>query len=109
MGAEIATGWVPKREPYMPLPAEPHLPAVYDDADVHAFRQLNMGTADAVQQRRCMEWIAFASGYTGPSYLPGGEDGSRAAAHAEGKRWLMIQIARIASARTRNQSDSEQG
>jgi len=102
----IPTGWQPKREAWMPLPPEPHLPAPWDDADAEAFKRLNLGTASPEQQQRAMHWLVFASGFTGPSYVPGDP---YAAGHGEGKRWLMIQIDRMIRSRFRGQADSEQG
>ena len=85
---------------------EPHLPAAYDDADAEAFKMLNYGKATPDQQKRAIGWLAFACGFTGPSYVPGD---MHAAAHGEGKRWIMIQIDRMIRTRRRGQADTEQG
>lgn len=90
----------------MPLPREPHLPAANDDLDRFAWKALNNGGASPDQQQRCVEWLAFATGYTGPTYVPGD---THATAFAEGKRSIMLQIDHMIRSRAKNQADTEQG
>ncbi|SDH08351.1 hypothetical protein [Pelagibacterium luteolum] len=73
-----------------------HTPAEYSAADVAAIRALHEGVANEGQQRRAMEWIIRnACGMYDLSYRPGGQDGDRATAFAEGRRFAGLQIAKM--------------
>lgn len=67
-----------------------------DAADIFALQALANGNANAVQQKRALEFVV--SGLAEEhrmSFYPGGDDGRRASDFAEGKRWVGSQIRRI--------------
>ena len=104
----VLPGWVQKRTPATALPAEPWMPAPFDDADQRALKALRDGTASAEQQQRALGWLFFASGYRSMTFRPG-EDGARQSAFAEGKRHLAVQIYSMLEAAVRSSADGEQG
>ncbi len=83
---------MPRRKTPMPwILAHP------EDADIFAVQALAEGRADAHSQRRAWEFIRDRlCGGEIMSFWPGGEDGRRATDFAEGKRWVAIQLRRIA-------------
>lgn len=79
------------------LPAmEPWKPAHYDIADAAAIQALARGDASPDQQRRALIWIVeVCAARSDMSYRPG-VDGDRNTIFAEGKRWVGIQVAKLA-------------
>lgn len=82
----------------------PWWPPEYEDVDAIAIQALARGSATAEQQKRALEWIIgsdhrnlsnSACGYYDISYRPGGEEGSRDSAFAEGRRFVGAQIVKL--------------
>lgn len=83
----------PARKPRIPSPWEP---AAYDRADVIALQALDQGIADADQQKRALDWIIHNAAMTyDMSFRPGGDEGDRDSAFAEGKRHVGNQIVKM--------------
>ena len=101
-------GWVEKRTPTTGLPADPALPAPFDDADQRAFKAMRDGEATPDQQQRVLGWLFFASGYRGQTYRSG-PHGGRDSDFAAGKRQLSIQIYDMLEWAVRSSADDEQG
>lgn len=75
-----------------------HQPASYEPADVYAIRALYEGKASEEQQRRAFEWIVrHACQIYELSYRPGADEGDRATAFAEGRRFAGLQISKLLS------------
>ncbi len=73
-----------------------HAPAEYEQADLFAIRAVYDGLANEEQQKRAIEWvIRNACGMYDLSYRPGGSEGERATAFAEGRRFAGLQIAKM--------------
>ena len=82
----------------------PWKPPRWDDQDAAAMQALAKGTATRDQQKRALDWIVgtdhrtlrdSACGYYDISYRPGGEEGSRDSAFAEGRRFVGAQIVKL--------------
>lgn len=72
------------------------MPANYVKADVAAVQAMKRGEATADQQVRAMEFIVGTiSDRNGMSYRPGGLEGDRDSAFAEGKRFVANQIVKL--------------
>lgn len=77
-------------------PPPPYLAPDFDVRDAYAIKALFSGTADADQQTRAVRWIlSCASNMDDLSYRPG-PDGARDTAFAEGKRFVGIQLYKLA-------------
>lgn len=78
---------------------EPWMPVAYDEATVMAIRSFASGTANAGQQQAAYDWIVgIASGVNEMTFHPGGQEGDRASAFAEGRRFVGNQIRKMLSA-----------
>lgn len=80
-----------------PAATQPWHPAPYDPdgADTMAIKALAAGKANDGQQKRALDWILYSvCGLSDLSFRPGGSDGERATAFAEGKRFVGLQIAK---------------
>jgi hypothetical protein len=78
-----------------------------EDADIFALQAIAKGTASSAQQQRVYDYVVRTLCETDRmTFWPGGEDGKRATDFAEGKRWVGLQLRRIAKMRPdhRNQS-----
>lgn len=74
----------------------PYLPTEYTKADVTALLALAQGAATDIQQRRIVDLIVNRICETyGLSYRPGGTEGERDSAFAEGKRFVGLQIVKL--------------
>ena len=74
----------------------PHKPAPYDDADVAAFQHLAQGVASPAAQKRALDWIINKGCRVYDlSYRPGGPEGDRDTAFAEGRRFAGLQIVKL--------------
>lgn len=81
------------RPPKIPAP---WLPAPYTGAIAHAIRACIGGTATEHQQKLAMNWIInVASNADDMSYRPGGLEGDRDSAFAEGRRYVGNQIKKL--------------
>ncbi len=68
----------------------------YDIADASAVQALMRGDANADQQMRALDFILdVICNRNDMSYRPGGLDGDRATAFAEGKRYVAHQIVKL--------------
>jgi hypothetical protein len=85
----MPSGFVEKRQAFVGLPREPHAPAAYDIAEVAAFQAVARGVATGHQQQMVIQWLLYASGKNGISYVPGD---THATAFNEGRRFLGQQI-----------------
>jgi len=78
--------------------AQPFEPVEYDEMVVGALRALATGTANSGQQATAWAWIQYVCGvgeYADMSFRPGGHDGERVTAFAEGKRFVGLQILKM--------------
>jgi len=66
-----------------------------DDADIGAIKALNAGNANEGQQKRALSFIIHRIAATYDMSFRPGEDGDRATAFAEGKRYVGNQIIRL--------------
>lgn len=74
----------------------PWLPPVYEPADVAAIQALARGNASMDQQKRALTWlIEKAAGTYEMSYRPGGAEGERDTAFAEGRRFVGNQVVKM--------------
>jgi hypothetical protein len=72
---------------------DPVRPADWEMADAAAIQALHRGNATPEQQRRALDHIIHnIAGTYDLSFRPGGEEGARATAFAEGKRYVGLQI-----------------
>lgn len=72
------------------------LPAEWEPADATAMQALAAGTANAIQQKRALGWIVNnAAAMYDITYRPGGHDGDRDTAFAEGRRFVGSQIVKM--------------
>jgi hypothetical protein len=79
-----------------PTPPAVYQPPAYEKADVTALLALAQGTANEFQQRRIIELLVNRVCETyGVSYRPGGLEGDRDSAFAEGKRFVGLQIVKL--------------
>jgi hypothetical protein len=85
----------PRKAQKLPQP-EPWKPAEWEEADAHAIRAVANGTASEDQQVRAMKFIIhnLCSTYD-LAFRPGGSEGDRATAFAEGKRWPGLQLVKL--------------
>lgn len=73
-----------------------YLPASWDNADVSAVQALHRGDATPEQQQRALKWIIEAASATyDMSFRPGGQDGERETAFAEGRRFVGSQVIKL--------------
>ena len=82
----------------MPRPkaTAPWMPVEYKKADVAALQAMRRGEANADQQIRAMEFILDTiCDRNGMSYRPGGLEGDRDTALAEGRRFVGNQIVKL--------------
>lgn len=91
------------------LPAmEPWKPAHYDIADAAAIQALARGDASPDQQKRALIWIVeVCSARSDMSFRPGA-GGDRDTIFAEGKRWVGIQVAKLANLNLMNMKKENQ-
>lgn len=75
--------------------ASPAFPPVWDKTDVYAIQALAMGNANDLQQKRALDFIIGLCGTYDLSYRPGGQEGDRDTAFAEGKRFVGLQIVKL--------------
>jgi hypothetical protein len=79
-----------------PAPIVPYNPPEYQKADCTALIALSAGTANEFQQKRILNLIVNRLCETyGLSYRPGGSEGDRDTAFAEGKRFVGTQIVKL--------------
>lgn len=84
----------------MPQPkaSPPWLPVKYRKADVAAIQAMRRGEATADQQQRAFEYLLVTiCDRNGMSYRPGGPEGDRDTAFAEGRRFVGNQIVKLAN------------
>ena len=80
----------------MPKASAPWMPVTYKKADVAALQAMRRGEANADQQIRAMEFILDTiCDRNGMSYRPGGLEGDRDTALAEGRRFVGNQIVKL--------------
>lgn len=73
-----------------------YLPPTYTKADATAFIALANGTATDFQQKRIVDLVVNRMCETyGLSYRPGGNEGDRETAFAEGRRFVGLQIVKL--------------
>lgn len=78
------------------VPPEPYLAPNFNKDDAYAMKALFNGAADPGQQVRAVRWIlSMASDMDNMSYRPG-PNGDRDTAFAEGRRFVGIQIYKLA-------------
>src|SRR4051812_7230668 len=71
----------------------PWKPAPYEPADAAAIQALQAGAATPAQQKRALAWIIRECCRTYDlSFRPGGPDGDRDTAFAEGRRAVGLQL-----------------
>lgn len=76
--------------------ADPWKPAHYEIADAAAIQALARGDASPDQQKRALIWIVeVCAARSDLSFRPG-PDGHANTSFAEGKRWVGIQVAKLA-------------
>jgi hypothetical protein len=78
--------------------AHPYEPLDYDEDIVMAFRQFVLGKANEGQQQTVWKWLQYACGvgeYADLSFRPGGQEGDRLTAFAEGKRFVGLQASKL--------------
>jgi len=78
--------------------ANPYEPVDYDEMVVGALRAIATGTANAGQQATAWAWIQYVTGvgeYADLSFRPGGQDGERVTAFAEGRRFVGLQLLKM--------------
>ena len=101
----VTTGWQERREPGLPLPIKPWMPAPFDNADVAALKALRDGTASPEQQRRGLTFIVE---YLARTYAPSFDPlNPRNTSFAEGCRHVGNQIVKLLNWRT--EINDEQG
>lgn len=84
------TRWRHHKEPWTPLD--------YDEDVVMAFRQFAEGKANEGQQKTVLSWLQYACGvgeYADLSFRPGGPEGDRLTAFAEGRRFVGLQALKL--------------
>ncbi len=82
----------------MPQPkaTAPWMPVAYKKADVAALQAMRRGEANADQQVRALEFILDTiCDRNGMSFRPGGLEGDRDSAFAEGRRFVGNQIVKL--------------
>lgn len=78
--------------------SDPWEPAPYDQFDLAAVRAVSQGTASDDQQKRAFNWIvATCAGVKDLPWHPGGAEGARATDFANGKRFVGLQIVKLAT------------
>ena len=78
-----------------------------EDADIFALQAIANGTASSAQQQRAYDCVVRTLCETDRmTFWPGGEDGKRATDFAEGKRWVGLQLRRIAKMRPDHRHES---
>ena len=87
----------------------PWLPPEYEPADVAAIQALARGNASMDQQKRALAWfIEKAAGAYEMSYRPGGIEGDRDSAFAEGRRFVGNQVVKMIKLKAGQQRRNEQ-
>lgn len=84
---DIWKQWQPK--------AQAHEPPDWTEESVYAIRALYEGQATKEQQQLALRWIEYVCGvgeFQDMTYRPGGLEGDRQTAFAEGKRFVGLQI-----------------
>jgi len=82
--------------PKKPTPTPTYAPPKYEKADVTALIALAQGAATDFQQKRIIDLIVNRICETyGLSFRPGGTEGDRETAFAEGKRFVGLQIVKL--------------
>ena len=82
--------------PKKPTPTPTYAPPKYEKADVTALIALAQGAATDFQQKRVIDLIVNRICETyGLSFRPGGTEGDRETAFAEGKRFVGLQIVKL--------------
>jgi hypothetical protein len=81
-----------------------------EDSDIFALQALSAGIANEVQQRRAYDYVVRVLCETDRmTFWPGSDDGRRATDFAEGKRWVGLQLRRIAKLRPDHRDESVEG
>lgn len=91
MANETWKKWRPQQEPHRPVEG-------YDESVVYAFRALAAGEANDGQQKLVWQYMQFVCGvgaFEDMTYRPGGLEGDRATAFAEGKRFAGLQLLKM--------------
>jgi hypothetical protein len=79
----------------------PYFPAEWSKVDVHSLQALADGTANDLQQKHALDFIIKnLCGTYDLSYRPGGQEGDRDTAFAEGKRFVGAQIVKLINLRS---------
>ena len=89
--------WIAQEQEHL---GKPYRPAGWTEDVAYAIRALYEGTANDGQQILAMQWIEYIAGvgdFENMSFHPGGLDGDRATAFAEGKRHVGLQIRKMRS------------
>ena len=89
----------------------PWEPAGYELPDVAAIQALVRGDANEEQQKRAIKWIIeSAAGTYDQTYWPGGDEGDRNTAFAEGKRFVgntIVKMTRLSTMSLKERGESK--
>jgi len=90
---------------------EPWKPSAWELPDAAAIQALQRGDATPEQQRHALTFIVNTLAATYDCSFRTGDDGDRVSAFAEGKRWVGLQVVKLAnlSLGKFKSSPSEQG
>ena len=103
-------GFVDKLEDWMPNPPLPELPALYDNTIIAAAKALAEGRAEPYQQQLMVDWwLNRACRIKDGTYVPGGQEASRASDILAGMQIPARQFVKLIQLRSKNQSETEQG
>ena len=80
----------------MPPAHAAYLPPRWELADAGAIQALARGEADAAAQVRALRWIVEAASATYDLSFRPGADGERATSFAEGRRFVGLEIVKLA-------------
>lgn len=80
----------------MPRHSDPWFPPAYTDFDAASIQAVARGEADAGQQVQALKYIVETlAGCYDVAFRPGGLEGDRATAFAEGRRFVGLQIVKL--------------
>lgn len=87
---------MPRKVPGAPS-LDPWKPAAWEVPDAAAIQALQRGDASSDQQQRALTFIVNQLAGTYDVSFRAGPDGDRVTAFAEGKRWVGLQIVKLAN------------
>lgn len=97
------------RDPYLPLHPMPWASPAYDEKDAYALKALFAGEATAEQQKRVVEWLAYACGAddlcVAPNKLTGTD--THGSYFANGKRFVWLQMKKIVQLKVYQQKQGD--